>query len=148
MDQAAFERFRTSTWQTPFHQHLGLEVIEASDDHLTAAIEMKPELRGRHQREIIHGGVAASMMDSACGYLAALVLRTKLAELPEEEKWARIGRLLTLDMHLDYIRPLISSRFVVTARVLHVGSSIVRLRAELVDADERLLAAASINFAY
>lgn len=47
----------------PFHQHLGVEILETADDYVKMRLPHKKELTGGG--DAYHGGVVASLMDCA-----------------------------------------------------------------------------------
>jgi uncharacterized protein (TIGR00369 family) len=148
MDAATFERFRNDNWNTPFHKLIGLELMSANESEIVARLVRKPDLKGRNSHDIMHGGVVATMLDSACGYLAAIAVRHKLRDAPEEEMWRRVGRVVTLDMHVDYLRPPTDAEFEVKSTVIHAGSNVIRARGQITGAEGKLISTASANFTY
>jgi uncharacterized protein (TIGR00369 family) len=62
-----------------------------------------------------------------------------LAE-PIDARIARFGKLGTIDLRIDYLRPATGAHFTATARVLRLGSRVASTRMEFADAQDRLLA--------
>ena len=54
---------------SPFFKHCGM-VMRVVDDQIEGYIEMQPELIGNVAFQILHGGVAATMLDSIGGALS------------------------------------------------------------------------------
>ena len=58
---------------------------------------------------------------------------------PIEARLARFGRLGTIDLRIDYLRPATGPHFVATAQVLRLGSRLASTRMEFLDAKGVLL---------
>ena len=54
---------------SPFFKHCGMS-MRVVDDQIEGYIEMQPELVGNVAFQILHGGVAATMLDSIGGIVA------------------------------------------------------------------------------
>jgi acyl-coenzyme A thioesterase PaaI-like protein len=52
----------------------------------------------------------------------------------------RFGKLGTIDLRIDYLRPAIGERFELRAQVLRLGSRVASTRMEFLAADGKLLA--------
>jgi uncharacterized protein (TIGR00369 family) len=55
----------------------------------------------------------------------------------------RFGKLGTIDLRIDYLRPATGARFGLSAHVLRLGSRVATTRMEFCDADGKLLATGS-----
>jgi uncharacterized protein (TIGR00369 family) len=77
----------------------------------------------------VHGGVAATLLDSALGCAVHSTLE------------ARVG-YTTVDLQVSFVRPLTSSSGVVRCegRIIHAGGRVATAEARITDADERLYA--------
>jgi uncharacterized protein (TIGR00369 family) len=155
---AAFEAVRAQAALTPaddlravfeasaWNRHVGFELIEISQERLSARVQVRPELIGG--RGTLHGGVVAALVDSIGAFQAAIAaqrhIRTKGG--PHDDK--RPFRVAAIDHHVDYLRPLLGPSFTASTAVLQVGDHIVRVRVEVVDAKGERVATASVNFAY
>jgi uncharacterized protein (TIGR00369 family) len=58
---------------------------------------------------------------------------------PIDERLARFGRLGTIDLRVDYLRPATGPRFTGTATVMRLGSRVASTRMEFFDAQGKLL---------
>lgn len=151
MDQQRFAWFKENVWPIPFHKFLELELQSASGDTLEATLRMRPDLRGNFGKGgAMHGGAVAAMVDAVCGYLSAIAVTQRLREagVAQEEIDRRTARLATVDMHLDYIRPLRSEVYRARSSIVHAGSTIMRTRAEVFDETDALAATAGANYSY
>ena len=111
----------------PFAKLLGIEVDSVEPGH--AVLSMK--LRHEHMRNdaIAHGGVIATLIDSAMA-IAIMAL------LEENE------RTVTVDLTIHYLRPVPEGSAKASARVVRAGRRVVTVSAELFDAEGKLAATA------
>ena len=111
----------------PFAKMLGIEVDSVEPGH--AVLSMK--LRHEHMRNnaIAHGGVIATLIDSAMA-IAIMAL------LEENE------RTVTVDLTIHYLRPVPEGSAKASARVVRAGRRVVTVSAELFDAEGKLAATA------
>ncbi len=87
-----------------FFQHNGMS-MRVVDGQIEAYIEMQPYMVGNVAFQILHGGVAATILDSVGGIVAMgeLYKRTEPDDLPDTIK--KVTRLATIDMRVDYLAP-------------------------------------------
>jgi uncharacterized protein (TIGR00369 family) len=78
---------------------------------------------------IVHGGVMASLIDSAFAFAI-------IPMLGDGE------RTVTVDMTIHYLRPLSSGVAKATARIVRAGRRVITVSAELFDQNEKLAATA------
>ena len=111
----------------PFAKLLGIEVDSVEPGH--AVLSMK--LRHEHMRNnaIAHGGVIATLIDSAMA-IAIMAL------LEENE------RTVTVDLTIHYLRPVPEGSTKASARVVRAGRRVVTVSAELFDGEGKLAATA------
>ena len=111
----------------PFAKLLGIEVDSVEPGH--AVLSMK--LRHEHMRNnaIAHGGVIATLIDSA---MAIAIM----AQLAENE------RTVTVDLTIHYLRPVSEGLAKASARVVRAGRRVVTVSAELFDGEGKLAATA------
>lgn len=129
---------------TPFHEHLGLELTDVTADRLAVAFTRRPELC--LPGGSLHGGALAAAIDVVGAYHAGVAAHRRLAEAGD--KGERSLGVRTISLNVDYLRPLIANAFTAATRLVHLGSNLVRVRAECVDDRGDLVATASLNFSY
>lgn len=93
----------------PFHQFLDLSFSEYEEGHVEIAVPMREELLVNPDRDLVHGGIVASLLDIAGHY----------AVLSEVDT-----RVPTADFRVDYLRPASSKPFTAIADVERVGSNL------------------------
>ena len=111
----------------PFLQLLGIEVESVAPGTATLVVHVREELM--RNDGIVHGGVIASLIDSAFAF-AIIPL------LDEGE------RTVTVDMTIHYLRPVSNGAAKAVARVVRAGRRVITVSAELFDANEKLAATA------
>lgn len=132
--------------QSPFCQLIGLRMVVVEGE-IQAQLHMQPSLIGNVAYEILHGGVAASVLDSIGG-IAAMgeIYRRNEGELPEQ--FSKVSRLATLDMRVDYLRPGRGTEFVATAQVLRMGRKGCTMRMDMRDHQGELIATGIAAYGY
>lgn len=125
----------------PFNKVLGLKLETANASSVTARMEMKPELVGHAAIQRIHGGAISAALDAMAGVAVMCAISAKHMDEPVMQRAQRFGKLGTIDLRVDYMRPGIGERFVVRAEVLRLGSRVATTRMEFLSATGELLAA-------
>lgn len=116
---------------SPFHAGLGIEPIEAAAGRVRLALEASEDQR--NLLGTVHGGVVASLADTAMG----LAVRTAIEP----------GRPhATIEMSVRYLRPVAPGRIEAVGTVIRAGSQIAFAEAEIV-ADGAAVARASGTYA-
>ncbi len=133
---------------TPFMQHIGARVASISDNEIRAVVDMQPVLVGNVFKQILHGGVIATMLDTVGGAAAMMAAYTRLKGQPREEKMRRMGQLGTIDMRIDYLRPGRGRQFEAIGRVVRAGSKICATQMELRNDEGELIATGNAVFHY
>jgi uncharacterized protein (TIGR00369 family) len=111
----------------PFLKLLGIEVESVTPGTATLVLPLREELM-RNDR-IVHGGVVASLIDSAFAFAIIPILG-------EGE------RTVTVDLTIHYLRPVSSGAAKAVARVVRAGRRVITVSAELFDENEKLAATA------
>lgn len=124
----------------PFNKVLGLKLDSVNATTVTASMEMTPQLVGHPAIQRIHGGAISAALDAIAGAAVMCAVSAKHMDEPVMQRTQRFGRLGTIDLRVDYMRPGIGARFVVRAEVLRLGSRVATTRMEFVGAQGELLA--------
>ena len=111
----------------PFAKLIGMRLVDLQLDLAVVKIDMRDDLR--HPGGILHGGVTATLIDTAM----AFAVRTRL---PVDAATA------TIDLTVHYLRPHISGTFTCTAKVVRAGKRIFTVSAEVHNDGGKLLATA------
>lgn len=124
----------------PFNQVLGIELGELSDRQVTMHLPMKPELIGNYVQGILHGGAISSLLDVCGGAMALIGAFGKHQDLPGLERMAKLAKLGTIDLRVDFLSPGRGQRFTATATPLRAGNKVAVVRTELHNEEGVLIA--------
>lgn len=122
-----------------FNRVLGLRITELRPERVVGAIEMKPELVGHYTFNRLHGGVISAGLDAMAGLAVMAAIGARHMDEAPAQRLHRFGKLGTIDMRIDYLRPAIGERFELRAEVLRLGSRVASTRMEFLGADGKLL---------
>jgi uncharacterized protein (TIGR00369 family) len=111
----------------PIGELLGFDLVEVGEGH--ASFELAPAERHYNPLGTVHGGIHATLLDSAMG----CAVHTTLAE---GEAYT------TLELKVNFVRAITEAtgRVLATGSVIHRGGRVATAEARLVDEDGRLLA--------
>ena len=126
-DQQLIDTLRRKLQHIPFTQLLGIEVAEATRGTATLTLEITDQLK--RNNGIAHGGAIASLVDTATAFATLSLLK------PGQHS-------TTIDLTLNFLRPLHTGTARATAKVLRNGRRILVVSVEVVDADGKLAATA------
>ena len=125
--------------QIPFNRLLGLQITSMTADGVTGRIEMKQDLIGHFSHNRLHGGVISAGLDAMAGLAVMAAIGARHMDEPPLQRLHRFGKLGTIDLRIDYLRPGVGERFELRAQVLRLGSRVASTRMEFLGADGRLL---------
>jgi uncharacterized protein (TIGR00369 family) len=118
---------------------LGLKIVSMKPDMVSGRIDMKPELVGHYSHSRLHGGVVSAGLDAIGGLACMAAIGARHLEEPPATRLQRFGKLGTIDLRIDYLRPAIGDHFVLCAQVLRLGSRVASTRMEFYGPDGTLL---------
>lgn len=111
--------------RSSFNRWLGMKVDEVLEDSVRLRITWRDELISSPERQSIHGGVIAALIDCAADYVIA----------------AHLGHAVpTIDLHIDYHRVARPGDLVAEAGITHLGSTMGVATARVTDAQGKLVA--------
>ena len=122
-----------------FNRLLGLKIMELRPDRVVGRIEMRPELVGHYSFNRLHGGVVSAGLDAMGGLAVMAAIGARHMDEPPQQRLHRFGKLGTIDLRIDYLRPAIGEAFELRAEVLRLGSRVASTRMEFLGAEGRLL---------
>jgi len=127
--EAVAAAIETAMELVPFARWLGLELTAIADNRVYMRFAMRDEFVGNPERNILHGGITASVLDTVGGFAALLGV---LSRGPQTSNGADPSPWLsTIDMRTDFLRPGIGDDFTACAFPLRVGNRLVVTRMEL-----------------
>jgi uncharacterized protein (TIGR00369 family) len=113
--------------RVPYWQTLGLELKEVAPGRAVFEAAVLP---GLLQNKMLHGGVLASIADSACAVAAiSLVFPANYAT--------------TINLHVSYLRPVTQGRFRAEGKCVKAGKSVVFCEAQVFDETNTLVCTAT-----
>jgi len=119
----------------PLHDLLGFE-FEAPEPGATVAqvhMPVRPEAFGPTAN--LHGGAIATLIDLACGLVAALATNFD----PTTES------LVTSDMHVRYLGRTRTDRVTARSEIVRLGSQLIVIDCKVVDGEGHLIAVADFS---
>lgn len=117
--------------QIPFNKFLGIRITQLDLEQVKMELPVRPELIGNSFQGILHGGVIATLLDVTGGAMAMLAMFQRDHLLPHSERMARLSRLGTIDLRVDYLRPGRGQLFTADATLLRSGNKVAVVRSEL-----------------
>ena len=132
---------------SPYFSHNAMQ-MRVVDGEIEGFIEMKPYLIGNVAFQILHGGVAATLLDSIGGIVAMgeLYQRAEADQLPDTLK--KVSRLATVDMRVDYLAPGRGEYFIARAETLRMGRKGCTMRMTMSNNEGKAIATAIASYAY
>jgi acyl-coenzyme A thioesterase PaaI-like protein len=129
-----------------FNQVLGLQITELLPERVGARIDMKRDLVGHFAHNRIHGGAISAGLDAMGGLAVMAAIGARHLDEPPLKRLERFGKLGTIDLRVDYLRPGIGEWFELRATVLRLGSRVASTRMEFLGADGKLLSTAAAAY--
>lgn len=123
-----------------FNGVLGLKITSLKPEAVAGRIAMRPELVGHYAYNRIHGGAIAAALDGLGGLAVMAAIGARHLDEAPEQRLQRFGKLGTIDLRVDFLRPGIGESFDLWAEVLRLGSRVASTRMEFRGADGKLLA--------
>ncbi len=122
-----------------FNRVLGLKITSVTPERVTARIDMRNELVGHYDHNRLHGGVISAGLDAMGGLAVMAAIGARHMDEPPLKRLERFGKLGTIDLRIDYLRPGIGASFELRAEVMRLGSRVASTRMEFFGADGKLL---------
>ena len=130
-----------------FNQTLGLRLTEiVPEGRVSARIDMRHALVGHFAYNRIHGGVISAALDAIVSAAVMAALAAKHMDEPPAKRLERFGKLGTIDLRIDYLRPGIGEFFTIHAECLRVGSRVGTSRMEFRGPDGTLMSAGAAAY--
>jgi uncharacterized protein (TIGR00369 family) len=120
--------------QMPVNKLLGLKIIELEDGYTKIHIPFKNDFIGDFIQKRWHGGIQASIADSAGGIVAL----TTISDMSE--------KVSTIDMRIDYLHGSEPKDFYAEARIIKNGKRIVKADIKLYHEESKIIAIARCAF--
>jgi uncharacterized protein (TIGR00369 family) len=129
-----------------FNQTLGLKITGMFPTYSTGRIAMRQALIGHYSTHRLHGGVVAACLDALGGLAVMAAIGARHMDEAPAQRLHRFGKLGTIDLRIDYLRPAVGEQFVMRADVLRLGSRVASTRMEFCNAEGKLLSTGSAAY--
>jgi len=116
---------------SPFHQLIGIRLVRIHRDGVTIDCKLRPELL--NASGVLHGGVTATLADAAVGMAIT-------------QRAGRAGAATTVEMKLNYLRPVSGRKITARARLLRMGSTLCVGRVDMFDDGKELVSTALVTY--
>jgi uncharacterized protein (TIGR00369 family) len=131
----------------PFNRLLGVKIESLDPKNPKIRIDMRPELIGNPERQILHGGVISAVLD----LMAGVVIHVALFEKDSEHLMSRDGHPVfpnigTIDLRVDYLRPGRGAHFIASGEVVRMGKRIAVAHMQLENDTGELIATGSAAY--
>jgi len=123
------KRIEDALSRVPFAKLLGIKLDTIEPGDATLSLQIRDDFR--QNAGVVHGGVIASLIDSAMAFAIVPLLNAD-------------ERTTTVDLTISYLRPLTAGSMVARAKVLRAGRRLIVVSADLFD-DGRNLAATALS---
>ena len=116
---------------SPFNELVGIRLIRIHKDGVTIDCKLRPELL--NVSGVLHGGVTATLADAAVGIAIT-------------QRVGRTGAATTVEMKLNYLRPVSGRKITARARLLRMGSTLCIGRVDMFDDANELVSTALVTY--
>jgi acyl-CoA thioesterase len=129
----AVARTRAFLDAIPFNHLLGIQISRAHPDGVTLHCKVKKELL--NSNKVLHGGVSASIADAAVGVAI-------------QHRFAGRRAITTVELKVNYFRPVAEGTLFARARLLRVGSTLCIGQVDLTDDKKNLVGVAIVTYIF
>lgn len=129
--QRQLEKLISRGENSPFYQLLNMKIEQVEKDY--ARVSIKIEKKHIQFLETVHGGVIASLADSAAAW--AIYGSNNLKDIP-----------VTVEMKINFLKPIKSGKLVAEARNVHKGSRIFVSDVEVKNSKGDLIAKSLLTY--
>jgi len=133
-------RFQETAGEKLYFQRLLNPHFQSPDwDHSRIVFEMKDDFVGNLLYRTLHGGIIASMLDTAGGHVVVLSLFKKVKGQPIEKQFQKVIHVGSIDFRIDFLRPGRGTRFTADGWILRIGNKVAVTRMELRNEEDLLI---------
>lgn len=128
----------------PFNKVLGLTF--ESLNPLKITFHMRDDLVGNASKGILHGGVIATVLDTAGGASIVSDLLSQRESMSPTDLQSKIRKIGTIDLRIDYLRQGRGQTFTATSTLIRSGNKIAVTRMELHNEENTLIATGTASY--
>ena len=130
-----------------FNDILNFSIDSLDFDTGVITFTNRDELIGNPVQRILHGGVISSILDVAGGHTVFMQVYKDVMDEPLEKQAQLLGKLGTIDLRIDYLRPGKGNSFVARGYILRKGNKVAVTRMELHNENDLLIAVGTGTYA-
>ncbi len=123
-----------------FNELLGLKITSVQPGDVRARISMRPALVGHYSHGRLHGGVISATLDALGGLALMVGIAQRFPHDNTLQVMQRFGKMGTIDLRVDYLRPGLGSHFDASAEVMRLGGRIGSTQMRLLNDEGTLIA--------
>jgi uncharacterized protein (TIGR00369 family) len=127
----SLKRLREVVAQMPFNNLIGIKLTRVHPDGVTIECTLKPEIM--NGAGMLHGGVTATLADSAVGIA---ILRHFNGE----------RKITTVELKVNYFRPILAGKVTAQARLRRIGNHLCIGQVDIFDAKKNLAGIAIVTY--
>lgn len=130
----------------PFNKYLGIKIDSLSVEGVVVRIDMRNELIGNFQKNILHGSVISTILDFTGSVIAQIHVINEMKDASLDKIAKRLTGMGTIDMRIDYMRPGKGEYFLATGHILRLGHKVAVTRTEFVNNEGVLIAVGTSTY--
>jgi uncharacterized protein (TIGR00369 family) len=123
--------FRSKINQSPFYKTIKMQLDKTGEKG--SLLKIKLGRKHHNALGIVHGGVVAALIDSACSM-------SVIPHLRDDET------IVTTELHIQYYLSITGEDIIGRGRVVHHGRRVVYAEAEIFDKEEKIVAKGFASF--
>jgi uncharacterized protein (TIGR00369 family) len=132
--------------KVPFNKFIGVKIDSVDVNKLNVRIDMKKELIGNYTKNILHGGVVATVIDLTSGLIVQAGILKQMKDNSLMEIVKRFSKITTINLSVDYLRPGVGDYFICTGSIIRLGRTIAVTRTEFYNNKKDLIAIGTANY--
>ncbi len=130
-EQRRIEELCSKANKCPYYRTISMKIEGVTEEG--SVLRVRSGVKHRNLWGTTHGGVLASLVDSACGVSIAPHLKQGEA-------------MVTIELHIDYVAPVAKGDMIGRGTMIHRGRRLARSEAVITDEGGRLLAKGHASF--
>jgi uncharacterized protein (TIGR00369 family) len=129
-----------------FNELLGFTIASFDPEAPVVRFPMRPGFVGHFTYGRLHGGVISAALDATGGFALMLAIGEKYCDEATDQVLHRFGRMGTIDLRIDYLRPGIGRHFDASAKVTRLGGRIASVQMRFDSDNGELVATGAASY--
>lgn len=129
-----------------FNEVIGIRIASSRPGDVRVRFDMRPSLVGHYHYGRLHGGVIATVLDATAGFALMVAVAEKFCDETADQVMHRFGRMGTIDLRVDYLRPGLGRWFEASAKVIRLGGRLGSTQMALHSDEGTLIATGAASF--